>query len=59
LDVLGVYDLYGTRFNTNKEVEIIPLGNYGDLIAVNNDSYANELFEKLKVIFPDPHEYLY
>jgi hypothetical protein len=54
----GDYGLYGARFNSNKELEIVWLGEYGNSVAVKNDSYANELFEELKLLIPDPRTYL-
>ena len=59
LEADGEYALYAARYNENKEIEIISLGEYGDFNATNNDSNANELFEELKELFPDPYEYIY
>ena len=58
-EVSGYYSVYAARFSENQEIEIIPLGDYGDINSTNNDSNANELFEELKELFPAPNTYLY
>ena len=60
-EISGYYSIYAARFNENKEIEIISLGEYGDLNTYCTDSNANELFEELKEIFPSlsPYEYIY
>ncbi len=58
-DPMGQYYLYGARFNNNQELNIVELGIYGELNCYCTDSIANELFEELKLLIPDPHEYLY
>lgn len=59
LEANGHYNFFAARFSENDEIQIIQLGEYGDFDGENSDPYANELFEKLKLLFPDPHEYLY
>lgn len=55
----GKYGFFAARFSESNEIQIIPLGEYGDFNGENSDKNANELFNKLKLLFPDPHEYLY
>lgn len=55
----GKYGFFAARFSEHNEIQIIPLGEYGDFNGENSDKNANELFNKLKLLFPDPHEYLY
>lgn len=59
LEANGHYNFFAARFSENDEIQIIQLGEYGDWGGENSDTYANELFEKLKLLFPDPHEHLY
>lgn len=59
LEANGHYNFFAARFSENYEIQIIQLGEYGDFDGENSNPYANELFEKLKLLFPDPHEYLY
>lgn len=55
----GHYNFFAARFSESNEIQIIPIGGYGDFNGENSDVNANELFNKLKLLFPDPHEYLY
>lgn len=59
LEANGHYNFFAARFSESNEIQIIPLGEYGDFNGENSDKNANELFNKLKLLFPDPHEYLY
>lgn len=59
LEANGHYNFFAARFSESNDIQIISLGEYGDFNGENSDVNANELFNKLKLLFPDPHEYLY
>ena len=59
LEANGKYGFFAVRLSDSNKIQIISLGEYGDFEGENSDPNAKELFERLKLLFPDPHEHLY